>query len=191
MMHYHRSAFKLIPNVTIKEYMNSLLQWNHTLPCTMKLNRLQFKLHTSAGLITECLVKVSFQAAANKVSFSSARFPFKQQLCLVFNKQQQEFLQLWQQQTRFPFFQQGFLSSSSLLLFGFQQASARVAKYILTLCNSGSSKHKIVGNIASWNFITRAAHFWHTLTPKFKNPHIFTKHPKLNPYFLEASFLRN
>ena len=137
--------------------MNSLLQWNHTLPCTMKLNRLQFKLHTSAGLITECLVKVSFQAAANKVSF----------------------------------FQQGFLSSSSLLLFGFQQAAVRVAKYILTLCNSGSRKHKIVGNIASWNFITHAAHFWHTLKRSFKNTHIFTKHPKLNPYFLEASFLRN
>ena len=77
-----------------------------------------------------------------------------------------------------------------MLLFGFQQAAVRVAKYILTLCNSGSSKHKIVGNIASWNFITRAAHFWHTLKPSFKNTHIFTKHPKLNQHFLEASFCK-
>ena len=108
MMHYHRSAFKLIPNVTIKEYMNSLLQWNHTLPCTMKLNKLQFKLHRSAGLITECLVKVPFQAVANKVSFSSARFPFKQQLVVVWFSTSScqsckiyfDTLQLWQQQTQ-------------------------------------------------------------------------------------------
>ena len=94
-MHYHRSAFKLIPNVTIKEYMNSLLQRNHTLPCiAMKLNKLQFKLHMSAGLITECLVKVSFASSSqqgflffSKVSFQVAAAAC---CCLVFNKQLSE-----------------------------------------------------------------------------------------------------
>ena len=108
MMHYHISVFKLIPNVTIKEYMNSLLQWNHTLPCTMKLNRLQFKLHMSAGLITECLVKVSFASSSQQgfLFFSKVSFQAAACCCLVFNKQQQcckiyfDTLQLWQQQTQ-------------------------------------------------------------------------------------------
>ena len=128
-----------------------------TLPCTMKLNKLQFEF-THVCWINHRVFGESFLCKQQPTRFPfSARFPFKQQLVVWF-------------------------STSS---------SSSVAKYILTLCNSGSSKHKIVGNIASWNFITRAAHFWHTLKPSFKNRHIFTKHPKLNPYFLEASFLRN
>ena len=110
MMHYHRSVFKLIPNVTIKEYMNSLLQRNHTLPCiAMKLNKLQFKLHRSAGLITECLVKVSFASSSQQGFLFSARFPFKQQLVVVWFSTSSscqsckiyfDTLQLWQQQTQ-------------------------------------------------------------------------------------------